>query len=127
MDVLNKIEEKADWAAALASAYFRIQEDNLSVGDIIANALPNLQASLTPGGLEWKLWKSPHLFTLLFKAGVLAYLGSDFGLIGAKWKNIGAKVAKGAGAAALVLPGSEIGAGFNQNPGNGQRERWRNY
>lgn len=127
--ILSKIEDKADYAAAAVSIYSRMAETNMSLEEYVQRIPAELQSFLRNPipNIQWKLLNSPHLYTQLFKLGAVLYIGAEAGVIGAKWKTIGAKVAKGAGAVALMSMGSDEGGGRDQNAGNGSRDRWRNY
>lgn len=67
--------------------------------------------------LRWKLWDSPHLNTMLFKvgAGVAIFDKIIPGVIPSRYAKLAEKVAIGAGASALIFPGSGP-AGNNQVP-----------
>jgi len=110
--IKNKLISKADWVTFLVSAYKRYDGDlerifnhYTSFGDTgvlaqVTHSLRNMQS------LKYKLWDSPHGYTGLFRAGVYAYLATEFGLLDKKWKKTIEKVLIGSGAAALTLEGS---------------------
>lgn len=118
--ITKKLEDNAAILAFAGSAYSRqpditalinhftnLNTEGISSGSGNYGALGEAILTLTDmQQLKYKLIDSDHLYTTLFKVGIGAYLASEFGIIGAKWKSIGKDIAKGAGAAAIVLPGS---------------------
>ena len=137
--LIGGLEKHAAIAAFGAGALARSYEANSTdpIGQLI-NHFTNLGTPLTPGAggygalgeailtiqniplLTDKLFRSNHLYSLLVKAGIAAYIASEFGVLAPKWKKIGQEIAMGAGAAAIIMPGSEHPScdAFNQNRPN---------
>ena len=122
-NVLGKLEDNAMLLTVLGASYARMSED----GDAINGLIHHFTTFSTTDGvvselladfglkagsgdmaatLKWKLWDSPHLYTLLIKLGIGAYLAGELGFIGARYKKLGVNVGKGAAIAALLMPGS---------------------
>jgi hypothetical protein len=56
--------------------------------------------------LKWKLWQSPHLYTILIKAGIAMWAAGKLGVIPTRFEKLGVNIGKGAVIAALLMPGS---------------------
>ncbi len=105
--MVSKISSKADLLAGAISVYYRMKE-----GGVPGNFFHDI-----PNELKWlmedpiaranyKLFQSPHLYTQLVKGGIFLYVLGETGILNKKYSVLGEKIAKGAGFAALLLPGS---------------------
>lgn len=107
----TKLINKADLIAFIASAYERYPDinrlfehyTNFGEGGFLWQAGATLSDIHL---LRYKLWESSHLYTTLFKGGLIAYLATELGFIDKKWRKTLEKVLLGSGAAALTLGGS---------------------
>jgi len=107
--ITNKLMDKADWLAFLASGYMRYDGDlGRLAGRYIAikPALEELQRSLNPRVAQYKLFESPHAYTGIFQASLIGYIACELGVIPSKYKKALTKAMIGSGAAALTLPSS---------------------
>lgn len=107
--IINKLEDKADWVAALASIYSRFGGDlSQAFNWYSQNALNDLlNVTLTnPAMIKYKLLDSSHAYTSLFKISLLGWFAGEFGVIPKRYQDLAIKVMKGSGIAALTLPGS---------------------
>ena len=119
--ITKKLEDNAALLAFGAGAWSRIPNFNSLIGHFTNfgtgqaggtyGALGEAINTLTsPELLKYKLLDSPHLYTALFKLGVGAYIAGELGIVAPRWKNLGLDIAKGAGAAAIVISGSGPGS-----------------
>lgn len=122
--IVNKLSKHADILAFIASGYYRFDGD---FGGIIKNYtskdfLQNLKFTLK--NPKYSLWDSDHLYTMLFKGGVFAYLAAELGIIAPKYKAIAKKVMTGAGIAAMTLPGSHDARSSSSGGSSGSGGGW---
>lgn len=106
-NIMKKLEHNSHWLSFLASGVHRLG----SIGHVMGyyaqgEYMAQIQAILEQphGGLEWRLWKSPHLYTKLFQAGLIARLAIEGGILPAKYKKLTENVMLGSGIAAMTLP-----------------------
>ncbi len=108
--ILAKLEDHADLIAGLAAAWERYPnlDELMNYATNPQHIMMEMQATFGSGfaGLKYKLLDSPHLYTGLFKAGAALWILGQVDLIPKRYEDLGGKVAKGAGIAALLLPGS---------------------
>ena len=104
--IVTKALNKADWIAGIASVISRYGGTN--IGHLMQDLPKEIEWLMKDPliRIQYKLFTSPHLYTQLFKLGMMGWLAGQTGLVDAKWGKAGMKVMKGAGIAALVLPGS---------------------
>lgn len=114
-NIIDKAQDKADWIAGLLSAWERFDGNidqiisyymKLNPKDPSGVGYQVMETLKDPSLLTYKLFRAPHMYSTAVKIGLGAYLAADFGLIAAKWKKTGEKIAWGAGIAAVTLPGS---------------------
>lgn len=118
--IKNKLMSKADWIAYVMSAWERIPDMDVLFKHITdfstEGALGEIGKSLTWKGADgsplivWKLMKSGHLYSSLFKVGGLAMILDELnlGIIPKQYLKVGKKLVMGSIAAALTMPGSGV-------------------
>ena len=120
--IMKKLEQNADWVAALISVYQRFDGnlDQVWQQYTSTRVMNEIQNTLThPWLIKHKLLESDHLYTGLFKAGIGAYIASELGIIPSKYKNIAKKIMWGSGVAAITLPGSGESHSHGSSGGSG--------
>jgi hypothetical protein len=125
-NIIGKIEDNAMLLTVLGAAYARAAEDGDPLTNTASGLIPqfttfNTQAGVIselmadvgmkpgtafPTTLIWKLWGSPHLYTMLIKVGLGVWAAGKLGVIPARFEKLGVNVAKGAAITALLMPGS---------------------
>lgn len=116
--IMDTVESHATALTFLLTSYARTAEGAPAdpLGDLVKYF--TFQMPTTPlteltqdfssfAALKWKLWDSPHANTGIFKMAAIVWaLGKFVDVIPAKYVNLAGKVATGAAASALLLPGS---------------------
>lgn len=104
--------QNADWVAFLVAAYSRQGGIEPILSHYMAfppnyGAIVEIQRTLEDLSLlQWKLLKSHHMYSGIFKMSLIARLLAEIGIVPSQYKKTTEKLMWGSGIAAITLPGS---------------------